>query len=121
MVSEVRKAIIYLITYPNGKIYVGKDMTNSINYFGSADDTLVARDFGDEQRRDFVVRRTVLWESSTATLQEVNRMEVQLIRQWKANDPNTGYNRWPRFRPNALTASSCANGQEGPWASESVY
>jgi hypothetical protein len=28
--------IIYKITYPNGKIYVGKDLTDSINYFGSA-------------------------------------------------------------------------------------
>ena len=29
--------VIYKITYPNGKIYVGKDLTASINYFGSAD------------------------------------------------------------------------------------
>lgn len=114
MVSERRKAVVYLITHPNGKIYVGKDMTNNINYFGSADDALVARDFSDEQRRDFVVRRTVLWESNTATLQEVNRMEVQLIRQWKANDPNIGYNRWPRFKPAESSVSSSTIGQEMP-------
>lgn len=29
--------VIYKITYPNGKIYIGKDLTDSINYFGSAD------------------------------------------------------------------------------------
>jgi hypothetical protein len=28
--------VIYKITYPNGKIYVGKDLIDSINYFGSA-------------------------------------------------------------------------------------
>ena len=28
--------VIYRITYPNGKIYIGQDRTNSINYFGSA-------------------------------------------------------------------------------------
>jgi len=28
---------IYKTTYPNSKIYIGKDVTNSINYFGSAD------------------------------------------------------------------------------------
>ncbi len=28
--------IIYKITYPNGKIYDGSDLTDSINYFGSA-------------------------------------------------------------------------------------
>jgi hypothetical protein len=26
--------VIFKITYPNGKIYVGKDLTDSINYFG---------------------------------------------------------------------------------------
>jgi len=28
--------VIYKITYPNREIYVGKDLTDSINYFGSA-------------------------------------------------------------------------------------
>ena len=37
--------VIYRITYPNGKIYIGQDRTNSINYFGSASDTLIANDF----------------------------------------------------------------------------
>lgn len=26
--------LIYKITYPNGKIYIGKDLTYNINYFG---------------------------------------------------------------------------------------
>lgn len=38
MQKEPRIRIIYKITYPNGKIYVGKDLTDSINYFGSVDD-----------------------------------------------------------------------------------
>ncbi len=29
--------VIYRITYQNGKIYIGKDLTDSINYFGSAE------------------------------------------------------------------------------------
>jgi hypothetical protein len=37
--------VIYKITYPNGKIYVGKGLTDSINYFGSADGTLIEKDF----------------------------------------------------------------------------
>jgi hypothetical protein len=37
--------VIYKITYPNGKIYVGKDLSDSINYFGSANNELIARDF----------------------------------------------------------------------------
>ena len=37
--------IIYKITYPNGKIYVGMDLTDSINYFGSGSHAAVAADF----------------------------------------------------------------------------
>lgn len=59
--------VIYKITYPNGKIYVGKDLTGSINYFGSADSTLIAKDFTREQRRDFPIRREILWESESVS------------------------------------------------------
>ncbi len=93
--------VIYKITYPNGKIYVGKDVTDSINYFGSANDDLIVADFSREQRRDFSVRREILWESETATLQEVNRMEKQLILEYRANDPAVGYNRSPKFKATA--------------------
>lgn len=37
--------VVYKITYPNGKIYVGQDLTGSINYFGSARSGLIAADF----------------------------------------------------------------------------
>ena len=52
--------VIYKITYPNGKIYVGKDLTDSINYFGSADSELIGKDFSHEQRRDFTIRKEIL-------------------------------------------------------------
>jgi hypothetical protein len=90
--------IIYKVTYPNGKIYIGKDVTDSINYFGSADSALIARDFTREQRRQFSVQREVLWESETASDTEVNAKEVEFIRVHRSNDPALGYNKWPKFR-----------------------
>ena len=36
--------VIYKITYPNGKIYIGKDLTGSINYFGSANSKIIELD-----------------------------------------------------------------------------
>jgi hypothetical protein len=90
--------IIYKITYPNGKIYVGQDRTNSINYFGSASDALVAADFSLQERRSFSVTREVLWESETATVQEVTAMELDFIYLHKSNDPAIGYNRRPKFK-----------------------
>jgi hypothetical protein len=88
--------VIYKITYPNGKIYVGKDLTDSINYFGSAASSRIAQDFSREQRRDFTIRREILWESESASDAEINAKEVELIRALRANDPAVGYNQWPR-------------------------
>lgn len=89
--------VAYRITYPNGKIYVGQDRTNSINYFGSASDELIARDFTWEQRQTFSVTRDILWASDNATRAEVNRIEVGMIRHYRSNDPAVGYNQWPTY------------------------
>ncbi len=90
-----------MITYPNGKIYVGQDRTNSINYFGSASSESIARDFTEEQRRDFAIRRTILWESASASLAEITQKETELIRQFESSNPAVGYNRWPKYVPAA--------------------
>lgn len=90
--------VIYRITYPNGKIYIGMDLTDSVNYFGSADSNLISKDFSREARRDFVIRREILWESETATDAEVRRMEAELIEKHGSNDPAKGCNQRPRFR-----------------------
>ena len=91
--------IIYKITYPNGKIYIGKDLTNSINYFGSANGDLIAADFTEEQRQDFTIRREILWKSESASNSEVAKKEAELIITHCSNDPAIGYNRWPKHRP----------------------
>jgi len=88
--------VVYKIIYPNGKIYVGQDRTDDINYFGSPDSRRIADDFTREQRRVFTVTREILWESETATDGEVTAVELAMIRQLKSNEPDIGYNRWPR-------------------------
>lgn len=70
---------IYQITYPNGKIYVGKDLTGTFTYFGSPNGALVAQDFTPEQRKKFTATEEILWESETATDSEVNMKEVEFI------------------------------------------
>ena len=90
--------VIYKITYPNGKIYIGKDLTDSINYFGSASSKLIEKDFTREERRDFTIRKEILWESENATDGEVNQKEVEFIRLYRSNDPRIGYNQWPKFK-----------------------
>jgi hypothetical protein len=90
--------VIYKITYPNGKIYIGKDLTDSINYFGSADSKLIEKDYTREQRRDFSIKKEIIWESETANDQEVNQKEIEFINLYRANDPTIGYNQWPKFK-----------------------
>lgn len=87
--------VVYKVTYPNGKIYIGQDLTDSINYFGSASSELIARDFIREQRRHFTITREILWESKTASDSEVTRKEVEYIVSMQANNPAIGYNQWP--------------------------
>ncbi|GAB6069630.1 GIY-YIG nuclease family protein [Thiomicrorhabdus hydrogeniphila] len=90
--------IIYKITYPNGKIYIGKDLTNSINYWGSAKSELIENDFSPEDRMDTTIRREILLISDS--IEEINKKEAEIIKGYKSNDPEIGYNRWPKFKSN---------------------
>ncbi len=90
--------VVYKITYPNGKIYIGQDRTDTLNYFGSANSRLIEADFSREQQRDFSIRKEILWESVTATRSEVSLMENRFIRDLRSNDPEVGYNRSPKLQ-----------------------
>lgn len=90
--------VVYKITYPNGKIYVGQDITDSIAYFGSPSSRYIALDFTPEQRRSMTITKDILWESETSTRQEVNAMERHYIETLRANDPSIGYNQWPKWK-----------------------
>jgi hypothetical protein len=64
---------VYKITYPNGKIYVGSDLTGTMTYFGSPSQKAKERIFADlaDYRLDLTVRKEILWESPSATDAEV--------------------------------------------------
>jgi putative N-acetylmannosamine-6-phosphate epimerase len=88
--------VIYKITYPNGKIYIGKDLTDSINYFGSANSDLIAKDFTREERMDFTIRKEILMESEDE--HEINQAEAKYIFKYQSNNSDIGYNQWPKFK-----------------------
>lgn len=100
-VSVPRRKQVYKITYPNGKIYVGMDLTGTLLYMGSPSaHAQIAADLDlTPDRFDVTLRKEILWESETATDAEVRAKEIELIRQTRANDPAIGYNLSPRFRP----------------------
>ncbi len=92
---------IYKITYPTGKIYVGKDSVGSYRYYGSPDMDIVNADFEKlpkEIRRDYTIRKEILWESPNCEESELSAKEVEFIHKSEANNPDIGYNRWPKFK-----------------------
>jgi hypothetical protein len=96
--SALSLKTIYRITYPNGKIYIGKDLTNTFRYFGSPNSKLLESDFTDEEKKDFTIRREILWQSNDVTDREVNKKEIELILKFQSNNPKIGYNRSPKFK-----------------------
>jgi hypothetical protein len=90
-----RVKVIYKITYPNGKIYIGMDLTGTLTYFGSPDPDVIAADFTPAQRSDFTIRKQILW-AGDAPDGEVRTKEIDFIRLLRSNDPSVGYNRWPK-------------------------
>jgi hypothetical protein len=92
---------IYMITYPTGKIYIGKDKVGSYRYFGSPSIDVVNNDFEslpDAIKLDYTVRKQILWESSNCTETELSQKEVEFIRKYSSNNPDIGYNQWPKFK-----------------------
>ena len=90
-----------MITYPTGKIYIGKDSFGSFRYFGSPEIDIVNADFEklpDEIKKDYKVRKQILWESENCDESELSAKEVELIRRHRSNDPEVGYNRWPKLK-----------------------
>ena len=97
---------VYKITYPTGKIYIGKDGVGSARYMGSPCMELVNSDFEKlpaEQRRNYSLHKEILWESATASESELAAKEIEFIRIHRANDPLIGYNRWPKLRTETET------------------
>jgi len=55
-------------------------------------------DFTREERRDFTIKKEILFEAENLTDKEINKMEVEFIRKYQSNNPAIGYNQWPKFK-----------------------
>ena len=90
-----------MITYPTGKIYIGKDSFGSYRYYGSPDMAVVNADFEslpEEVRKGYNIKKEILWESANCSEAELTAKEVEFIRKYESNNPSIGYNRWPKFK-----------------------
>jgi hypothetical protein len=100
------KKVIYKITYSNRKIYIGKDLTNTLTYFGSVKSDYVAKDFTEKEMKDFTIRKEIIFESDTT--EEINSIESKLILEKESNNPKIGY---------VAAPSVCDNNADKSWAS----
>jgi hypothetical protein len=85
---------IYKVTYPNCKIYIGKAIAGEVT-FANDDIKIIEQDFTKDELRDFTIRKEILWESDSASDEEVRSKEIEFITAFKSHDPAIVYNRWP--------------------------
>ena len=107
--------VIYKISYPNGKIYVGQDRTDSINYFGSASNELIAKDFTREQRQDFTIRKEILWESETKLASDDNKLTADQIEDMARKDATKMWEALKESKPSSLDVA-LQYGQFDKWS-----
>jgi hypothetical protein len=54
----------------------------------------------DEIRKDYNIRKEILWEAPDCEESELSKKEVELIKEFRSNDPEIGYNLWHKFKKN---------------------
>ena len=85
--------VIYKITYPNKKIYVGQDSTgDNLRYFGSPDREYLEKDFTWEQQQDITLRKEILFSSDNISDTDLHKKESEFILELGSNNPDKGYN-----------------------------
>jgi len=68
-----------------------------MTYFGSGDNNYINNDPTLKGLKKFNIQKEILWESETATPQELKQKEDDIIVSLCANDPDKGYNLRPKF------------------------
>lgn len=84
---------IFKITFPNNKIFIGKDLTGTLTYFGNFDPRYVKADYKNIRILHFTMKKEILWESENADDAEVSKREAAYIRIFDSDNPQIGYNR----------------------------
>lgn len=91
-----RIGIVYKITFPNGKIYVGSDHTNTFRYFGSWNPEYVRADDKRHQMRTFRIKREILWGPTMVSKSTLTSKEHEFIAKFRSHLPSRGYNLSPK-------------------------
>lgn len=89
--------LVYKLTFSNGKIYVGSDITDCASYFGSPSPKQIELDYPVKTGATITLTKEILWHDPSASKSETLKQEREMIVRLRANDPTLGYNLKPRF------------------------
>ena len=91
--------VIYKITYPNGKIYVGKDSKGVILRYIGSPETDIDKDFTWKELQKVTLTKEILFFSEDISESELTKKENEFIVKCCANNPAKGYNLLPKYNP----------------------
>lgn len=83
---------VFRVTFPNGKIFIGYDMIGQICYFGGFDSARIQEELKPFKYSKVSLQKELLWESETATEDEVLKTNERYVSIFRSNDPDIGYN-----------------------------
>jgi len=91
--------VIYKITYPKGKIYIGSDSSGDIlRYFGSPDREILEIDYSWEELQDIILRKEILFFDENISDSDLRKKEYRIIEEMGSNNPEIGYNLLPKYK-----------------------
>jgi len=96
--------VIYKITYPNKKIYIGKDENGVILRYIGSPQTDIDKDFTWEELQKVTLTKEILFYSEDISDSDLHEKEYECIKKFCSNNPAIGYNIVPKFDPKACDA-----------------
>ncbi|TXT44965.1 MAG: hypothetical protein FD137_1466 [Spirochaetes bacterium] len=83
---------VFKLTFPNRKIFIGKDEKGFLTYFGGFNQEEVESDYRNIVMPSFTIKKEILWESENAEEAEIDAVVESYIRMFRSDDPRFGYN-----------------------------
>lgn len=92
-ITKENMPYIYKTTFPNGKIYIGSDMTDSVKYLGSPTCMeLILRDHPIFTGCCFSFQKEILIYYKTISRKQLLSIEKNYIIEYNSTNPDIGYN-----------------------------
>ena len=83
------KVLLPLLYQTRSDSRSGARVTDTINYLGSTDNSLLAADFTRQQLHDLTIRKEILWESDSEVGSLILPLTTDRAKRWSGQRPPT--------------------------------